>query len=128
MLYIWKNIEIADYWKVKCGIYIGKSRYQAEQVLSYLKRNYPTYNNHHISGSGAWDDLYWIFMSKEIRIYNMRTKQEFICEADYNCCLVFCLFFIFSPLMYVFISPTHTIAHRPVRVFITSTFFLHNGG
>lgn len=34
------------------SIYIGKSRYQAEQALNYLKRNYPTYNNHHISGTG----------------------------------------------------------------------------
>ena len=66
------------------SIYIGKSRYQAEQALSYLKRNYPTYNNHHISGTGAWDDPYWVFMSKDIRTYDMRTKQELICEADYN--------------------------------------------
>ena len=65
-------------------IHIGKSRYQAEQALSYLKRNYPTYNNHHISGTGEWDDPYWVFMSKEIRTYDMRTKQEFICETDYN--------------------------------------------
>ena len=66
------------------SIYIGKSRYQAEQALSYLKRNYPNYNNHHISGTGEWNDPYWVFMSKEIRTYDMRTKQEFICEADYN--------------------------------------------
>ena len=65
-------------------IHIGKSRYQAEQALSYLKRNYPNYNNHHISGTGAWDDPYWVYMSKEIRKYDMRTKKEFICEADYN--------------------------------------------
>lgn len=66
------------------SIYIGKSRYQAEQALSYLKRNYPNYNNHHISSTGAWDDPYWVFMSKEIRKYDTRTKQEFICESDYN--------------------------------------------
>jgi hypothetical protein len=66
------------------SIYIGKSRYQAEQALSCLKRNYPNYNNHHISGTGAWDDPYCVHMSKEIRKYDMRTKQEFICEADYN--------------------------------------------
>ena len=66
------------------GIYIGKSKYQAEQALSYLKRNYPTYNNHHISGTGEWNDPYSVHMSKDIRTYNMRTKQEFICEADYN--------------------------------------------
>ena len=66
------------------SIYIGKSRYQAEQALSYLKRNYPNYNNHHISGTGEWNDPYWVFMSKEIRTYDMRTKQEFICESDYN--------------------------------------------
>lgn len=65
-------------------IYIGKSRYQAEQALSYLKRNYPNYNNHHISGTGAWDDPYCVHMSKEIRTYDMRTKKEFICESDYN--------------------------------------------
>ena len=65
-------------------IHIGKSRYQAEQALSYLKRNYPTYNNHHISGTGEWNDPYSVHMSKDIRTYNMRTKQEFICEADYN--------------------------------------------
>ena len=62
----------------------GKSKYQAEQALSYLKRNYPTYNNHHISGTGEWNDPFWVFMSKEIRTYNMRTKQDFICEVDYN--------------------------------------------
>ena len=66
------------------GIYIGKSKYQAEQALNYLKRNYPTYNNHHISGTGEWDDPYWVFMSKEIRTYDMRTKQEFISNTDYN--------------------------------------------
>lgn len=66
------------------SIYIGKSKYQAEQALSYLKRNYPTFNNHHISGTGEWDDPYWVFMSKEIRTHDMRTKKEFICEADYN--------------------------------------------
>ena len=66
------------------SIYIGKSRYQAEQALSYLKRNYPTYNNHHISGTGEWNDPYRVHMSKDIRTYDMRTKQEFICEADYN--------------------------------------------
>ena len=66
------------------SIYIGKSRYQAEQALSYLKRNYPNYNNHHISGTGEWNDPFWVFMSKEIRTYDMRTKKEFICEADYN--------------------------------------------
>lgn len=66
------------------SIYIGKSRYQAEQALSYIKRNYPTFNNHHISGTGVWDDPYWVFMSIKIRTYDMRTKQEFICEADYN--------------------------------------------
>ena len=65
-------------------IHIGKSRYQAEQALSYLKRNYPTYNNHHISGTGEWNDPYSVYMSKEIRTYDMRTKKEFICEADYN--------------------------------------------
>ena len=65
-------------------IHIGKSRYQAEQALSYLKRNYPTYNNHHISGTGEWNDPYCVYMSKDIRTYDMRTKQEFICEADYN--------------------------------------------
>ena len=62
----------------------GKSKYQAEQALRYLKRKYPTYNNHHISGTGAWDDPYCVHMSKEIRTYDMRTKKEFICEADYN--------------------------------------------
>ena len=62
----------------------GKSKYQAEQALSYLKRNYPTYNNHHISGTGEWNDPYWACMSKEIRTHDMRTKKEFICEADYN--------------------------------------------
>ena len=67
-----------------CYIFTGKSRYQAEQALSYLKRNYPNYNNHHISGTGAWDDPYCVHMSKEIRTYDMRTKKEFICEADYN--------------------------------------------
>ena len=66
------------------SIYIGKSRYQAEQALSYLKRNYPTYNNHHISGTGEWNDPYSVYMSKDIRTYDMRTKKEFICEADYN--------------------------------------------
>ena len=65
-------------------IHIGKSRYQAEQALSYLKRNYPTYNNHHISGTGEWDDPYCVYMSKDIRTYDMRTKQELICEVDYN--------------------------------------------
>ena len=65
-------------------IHIGKSKYQAEQALSYLKRNYPTYNNHHISGTGAWDDPYCVHMSKVIRTYDMRTKQEFICKANYN--------------------------------------------
>lgn len=66
------------------SIYIGKSRYQAEQALSYLKRNYPNYNDHHISGTGEWNDPYCVFMSKDIRTYDMRTKQEFICEADCN--------------------------------------------
>ena len=66
------------------GIYIGKSKYQAEQALIYLKINYPNYNNHHISGTGEWNDPYWACMSKEIRKYDMRTKKEFICEADYN--------------------------------------------
>ena len=65
-------------------IHIGKSRYQAEQALSYLKRNYPNYNNHHISGTGEWNDPYCVYMSKDIRTYDMRTKKEFICEADYN--------------------------------------------
>ena len=85
------NWEIVDSKKVdklvmeKMGtIHIGKSRYQAEQALSYLKRNYPTYNNHHISGTGEWNDPYSVYMSKEIRTHDMRTKKEFICEADYN--------------------------------------------
>lgn len=65
------------------SIYIGKSRYQAEQALSYLKRNYPNYNDYHISGTGEWNDSYCIYMSKN-RIYDMTTKQEFVCEADYN--------------------------------------------
>ena len=43
-----------------------------------------TITNHHISGTGPWDDPCWVFMSKDIRTYDMRTKQEFICEAIYN--------------------------------------------
>ena len=66
------------------GIYIGKSKYQAEQALIYLKINYPNYNNHHISGTGAWDDPYLVFMSKVIRTYDMWTKQELISKTDYN--------------------------------------------
>ena len=26
-------------------------------------------NNHHISGTGEWNDPYWVFMTKEIRTY-----------------------------------------------------------
>ena len=66
------------------SIYIGKSIYRAEQALRYLKTNYPTYNNHYISGTGAWDDPYWVFMSKVIRTYDMWTKQELISKTDYN--------------------------------------------
>ena len=79
------NMKQMTHEKLIMGvIHIGKSRYQAEQALSYLKRNYPTYNNHHISGTGEWNDPYSVYMSKEIRTYDMRTKKEFICEADYN--------------------------------------------
>ena len=43
-----------------------------------------TITNHYISGTGEWDDPYYVYMSKDIRIYDMRTKQELICEVDYN--------------------------------------------
>ena len=43
-----------------------------------------TITNRHISGNGAQDDPCWVFMSKDIRTYDMSTKQEFICEAFYN--------------------------------------------
>lgn len=43
-----------------------------------------TIKNHHISGTGAWNDPYCVYMLKDIMTYNMRIKQEFICEVDYN--------------------------------------------
>ena len=70
--------------KKSCYIFTGKSKYQAEQALRYLKNNYPTFTDFRISGYGDWDDPYCAVMSKVIRTYDMRTKQEFICEADYN--------------------------------------------
>ena len=66
------------------SIETGNSIYRAEQALRYLKNNYSTFTNFRISGDGEWDDPYCAVMSKVIRTYDMRTKQEFICEADYN--------------------------------------------
>lgn len=60
------------------GIFTGKSRYQAELALSYLKENYPTYTNFRISGTGEWDDPYGAHMEKTLKVYDVRTKK--ICD------------------------------------------------
>ena len=63
-------------------IFTGKSRYQAELALSYLKENYPTYTNFRIFGTGAWDDPYAVTMQKTIKVYDVRSKQIYNMEAD----------------------------------------------
>lgn len=59
-------------------IFTGKSRYQAELALSYLKDNYPTYTNFRFFGTGEWDDPYGVSMEKALKIYDIRTKK--ICD------------------------------------------------
>ena len=61
--------------KHTAGIFTGKSRYQAELALSYLKENYPTYTNFRISGTGEWDDPYGAHMEKTLKVYDVRTKK-----------------------------------------------------
>ena len=64
------------------GIFTGKSRYQAELALRYLKENYPTYTNFRISGTGEWDDPYGVSMEKILKIYDVRTKEIYNMEVD----------------------------------------------
>ena len=64
------------------GIFTGKSRYQAELALSYLKETYPTYTNFRISGTGEWDDPYGAHLEKTLKVYDVRTKQINDMTAD----------------------------------------------
>ena len=64
------------------GIFTGKSRYQAELALSYLKENYPTYTNFRIGGTGEWDDPYGAHMEKTLKVYDVRTKKINDMAAD----------------------------------------------
>ncbi len=57
------------------GIFTGKSRYQAELALSYLKETYPTYTNFKISGTGEWDDPYGAHLEKTLKVYDVRNKK-----------------------------------------------------
>jgi hypothetical protein len=63
-------------------IFTGKSRYQAELALSYLKENYPTYTNFRIFGTGEWDDPYAATMEKTLKIYDVRSKQIYNMVVD----------------------------------------------
>ena len=57
------------------GIFTGKSRYQAELALSYLKETYPTYTNFRICGTGEWDDPYGARLEKTLKVYDVRNKK-----------------------------------------------------
>ena len=63
-------------------IFAGKSRYQAELVLSYLKDNYPTHTNFRLFGTGEWDDPYGAHMEKILKVYDVRTKRIYNMAAD----------------------------------------------
>ena len=63
-------------------IFTGKSRYQSEQVLSYLKNNYPTYTNFKILGTGENDDPYGVRMEKILKVYDVRSKKIYNMVVD----------------------------------------------
>ena len=63
-------------------IFTGKSRYQAEQALNYLKNNFPSYTNFRIFGTGEWDDPYAATMEKTLKIYDVRSKQIYNMVVD----------------------------------------------
>ena len=63
-------------------IFTGKSRYQSEQVLSYLKNKYPTYTNFKILGTGESDDPYGVMMEKTVKVYDVRAKKIYNMVVD----------------------------------------------
>ena len=53
-----------------------------EQALNYLKNNFPSYTNFRIFGTGEWDDPYAATMEKTLKIYDVRSKQNYNMVVD----------------------------------------------
>lgn len=55
-------------------VFTGRNKYQAEEKLRQVKKQYPTYTCK-LTGTGAWDDEYCVSIEKVIKKYNVWTKQ-----------------------------------------------------